>query len=98
MLRTEKAPMYFLILDNQIIAHGTKREDLSDTFRETMYRLLSSSRSLYIDDEPVSNSLPRTFPERLDAVNYYMLSGTDTFIFKSAGNCESVVNIQSYNI
>lgn len=90
--------MYFLILDNQIIAHGTKLEDFSDTFRETMYRLLSSSLSLYIDDEPVSNSLPRTFPERLDTVNYYMLSGTDTFIFKSAGNCESVLHIQSYGI
>ena len=58
--------MVFLIRDNYILAHGTKwdDDDIIKMFRDEAERLLSTSCTVYIDDQPINATLPKTFPER----------------------------------
>lgn len=94
--------MVFLIRDNYILAHGTKwdDDDIIKMFRDEAERLLSTSCTVYIDDQPINATLPKTFPEKVDALVYYLLQGTIVFKFRWNGeiSSESVINLQTYSI
>lgn len=97
--------MVFLIRDNYIIAHGTSCSDdaIVGVFRDEVERILSSSCTAYIDDQPITSTLPKTFPERVDAMADYLLRGTTVFKFRWHGrygqvSSESVIHLQTYSI
>ena len=94
--------MVFLIRDSFILTVGTKydNEDIIKVFRDEVGRILSTSCIVYIDDQPINDALPKTFPEKVDALVYYLLQGTTVFKFKWHGDTssESVIHLQTYSI
>jgi hypothetical protein len=97
--------MVFLIRDSFILAVGTKydNEDIIKVFRDEVGRILSTSCTVYIDDQPINDTLPKTFPEKVDALVYYLLQGTTVFKFRWHGphgqvNSESVIHLQRYEM
>jgi hypothetical protein len=97
--------MVFLIRDSFILAVGTKydNDDIIKVFRDEVERILSTSCTVYIDDQPINDTLPKTFPEKVDALVYYLLQGTTVFKFKWHGphgqvNSESVIHLQRYEM
>jgi len=97
--------MVFLIRDSFILAVGTKydNDDIIKVFRDEVERILSTSCTVYIDDQPINDTLPKTFPEKVDALVYYLLQGTTVFKFRWHGphgqvNSESVIHLQRYEM
>ena len=97
--------MVFLIRDSFILTVGTKydNDDIIKVFRDEVERILSTSCTVYIDDQPINDTLPKTFPEKVDALVYYLLQGTTVFKFKWHGphgqvNSESVIHLQTYKM
>ena len=88
--------MLFLIHDNRIIAHGITREDLVSEFRDTVYQILSSTCSVYINDEKIE--LPVTFPEQVDDLEFYLYRA-DMFVFRWKNVSEdSIIRIEDYRL
>jgi hypothetical protein len=97
--------MVFLIRDSYILTVGTKcdNDDIIKVFRDEVERILSTSCTVYIDDQPINDTLPKTFPEKVDALVYYLLRGTTVFKFKWHGPhgqvvSESVIHLQTYTM
>lgn len=97
--------MVFLIRDSYILTVGTKwdSDDIIKVFRDEVERILSTSCTVYIDDQPINDTLPKTFPEKVDAMVYYLLQGTTVFKFRWHGphgqvDSESVIHLQTYGM
>lgn len=95
--------MVFLIRDNYILAHGTKwdDDDIIKMFRDEAERLLSTSCTVYVNDQPVK--LSQTLLEKVDDLAYYLHNGTTVFKFKWRGSQgrvdeESVIHLQAYEM
>ncbi len=92
--------MYFLIQNDTyvgwIVAHGFKRDDLNDSFRDEIYRILSNSTTSV---EVEVDGMPLKFPsssihEKVKGLIYLMDGGKNRFRFKDT----TTLQIQEYHI
>ena len=98
--------MYFLIQSNAyagwIVTHGITRNDLDDSFKDEIYRILSSyttSVEIEVDGKPLKFP-SSSIHEKVKELIYLMDGGKDNFRFKNSFRFKgtTALQIQEYNM